>query len=328
VAVADLSPGNSVGIGEVQACQRIPAGHKVAVHPIAVGAEVIKYGRVIGIAKESINPGEHVHSHNLGMGNSGPCSPSVWVNRARSVGSERDPAFFKGFVRPDGAVGTRNCIGVLATVSCANGAVHLIADAITGDLLSRYSNVDGIVPLGHGGGCCMAPGSEGLDILQRTLAGYARNPNFGGITTIIEKSMGAVAKSGTTPLNAVYRYAEPVKEKGLVFMDTPGYDVVSITGMIAGGASLVCFTTGRGTVCGFRPVPTLKLASTSDLYRQLPDDMDIDCGRILEGGGTLEELSKQIFLAMLDTASGRPTRSEALGFGSNEFVPWPMGAVL
>jgi altronate hydrolase len=149
----------------------------------------------------------------------------------------------------------------------------------------------------------------------------------GGITTIFEKSLGAVAKGGTTKLNAVYQYAEPVSSKGLVFMDTPGYDVVSITGMIAGGANMVCFTTGRGTVSGFKPVPTIKLASNSSMYQKMQADMDENCGKIVDGVATISELGDDIFRLILEVASGKKTRSELLGFGDTEFVPWPIGAV-
>jgi altronate hydrolase len=150
----------------------------------------------------------------------------------------------------------------------------------------------------------------------------------GGITTIEEKSLGAVAKGGSTPLRAVYRYAETVTERGLVFMDTPGYDPVSVTGIVAGGANLVCFTTGRGSVFGCRPAPSLKLATTSELYRRMADDMDFDCGAVIDGRATVAELGEALFEEIRAVASGRPTKSEELGFGDEEFVPWQLGAVL
>ncbi len=150
----------------------------------------------------------------------------------------------------------------------------------------------------------------------------------GGITTIFEKSLGAVAKGGSTPLQNVYEYAEKVSRKGLVFMDTPGYDVVSITGMIAGGANVVCFTTGRGTVCGFNPVPTLKLTSNTPMYRHMAEDMDVNCGRIIDGEADVEEMGHAIFRSILDAASGQQTKSERYGYGEAEFVPWPIGAVM
>jgi altronate hydrolase len=150
----------------------------------------------------------------------------------------------------------------------------------------------------------------------------------GGITTIEEKSLGAVAKGGSTPLRAVYGYAEPITERGLVFMDTPGYDPVSVTGIVAGGANLVCFTTGRGSVFGCRPTPSMKLATTGELYRRMTDDMDFDCGAVIDGRATVAELGEALFEEILAVASGRPTKSEELGFGDEEFVPWQLGAVM
>lgn len=149
----------------------------------------------------------------------------------------------------------------------------------------------------------------------------------GGLTTVLEKSLGAAAKGGSTRLNDVYEYAEPVTAHGLVFMDTPGHDLISITGMIAGGANLVCFTTGRGTVCGYKPVPTIKLATNSEMYHRMKEDMDVNCGAALDGDVSLDKLGEALFRLILETASGKKTKSELLGFGDNEFVPWPVGAV-
>jgi altronate hydrolase len=150
----------------------------------------------------------------------------------------------------------------------------------------------------------------------------------GGLTTILEKSLGAVAKGGTSPLTAVYEYAEPVTERGFVFMDSPGYDPCSVTGEVASGANVVCFTTGRGSVFGCRPVPSLKLASNSEMYRAMAEDMDVNCGAILDGEYSVAEMGRQIFDLVLATASGRRTASEELGFGDEEFVPWQLGAVM
>jgi altronate hydrolase len=150
----------------------------------------------------------------------------------------------------------------------------------------------------------------------------------GGITTIAEKSLGAVAKAGSTPLRAVYNYAERVTEKGLVFMDTPGYDPVSVTGKVAGGAQVVCFTTGRGSVFGGKPTPSLKLCSNSGTYQRMTEDMDVNCGEIADGTATVAEMGQRIFDLVLATASGRRTASEQLGFGDEEFAPWHVGAVL
>jgi altronate hydrolase len=149
----------------------------------------------------------------------------------------------------------------------------------------------------------------------------------GGLTTILEKSLGAAAKGGSTPLNAVYEYAEPVKEKGFVFMDTPGFDPVSATGQVAGGANLLCFTTGRGSAYGCKPTPSIKLATNTPMYERMQEDMDINCGDILDGV-TLEEKGQEIFKEILAVASGKRTKSEKLGYGDNEFVPWQIGAVM
>jgi len=149
----------------------------------------------------------------------------------------------------------------------------------------------------------------------------------GGLTTILEKSLGAAAKGGSTPLNAVYEYAEPVTEKGFVFMDTPGFDPVSATGQVAGGANVLCFTTGRGSAYGCKPTPSIKLATNTPMYERMTEDMDINCGDILDGV-TLEEKGQEIFKEILAVASGKRTKSEKLGYGDNEFVPWQIGAVM
>ncbi|RWJ60816.1 MAG: altronate dehydratase [Mesorhizobium sp.] len=149
----------------------------------------------------------------------------------------------------------------------------------------------------------------------------------GGITTILEKSLGAVAKSGQSPLRAVYEYGESVTERGLVYMDTPGFDPVAATGQVAGGANVIAFTTGRGSAFGCKPTPSLKIASTSQLYRAMPEDMDVDCGDIL-GGVPHSRKGEEIFQMILATASGNPTKSEALGYGDSEFVPWQVGTVM
>jgi altronate hydrolase len=150
----------------------------------------------------------------------------------------------------------------------------------------------------------------------------------GGITTILEKSLGAVAKGGNSPLDAVCGYAEPIPRPGFVFMDTPGYDPVSVTGMVAGGANLICFTTGRGSVFGSRPVPTVKLATNSGLALRMAGDMDLDCSGVVEQGVPIEEMGRRVYDLLLDTASGRRTFSEELALGGEEFVPWQLGAVL
>ena len=150
----------------------------------------------------------------------------------------------------------------------------------------------------------------------------------GGLTTILEKSLGAIAKSGTTNLVDVVEFAEAVRTPGFVYMDTPGYDPVSATGQVAGGANLICFTTGRGSAYGCAPSPSLKLSTNTALWLKQQDDIDIDCGGIVEGLETVDQVGERIFRLMLDTASGRQTKSEGHGYGQNEFVPWQLGAVM
>jgi altronate hydrolase len=150
----------------------------------------------------------------------------------------------------------------------------------------------------------------------------------GGLTTILEKSLGAAAKAGSTPLTAVYDYAERVTARGFVFMDTPGYDPVSVTGQIAGGAQVVVFTTGRGSAFGSKPAPTIKLSTQTALARAMPDDIDLDCGDILTGGATISAKGAEILDRIIAVASGETTASEREGLGDNEFVPWQVGAVL
>lgn len=149
----------------------------------------------------------------------------------------------------------------------------------------------------------------------------------GGLTTIYEKSLGAIAKGGNTALKAVYQYAEPVTAKGFVVMDTPGYDPASVTGMVAGGANVVVFTTGRGSCFGCKPVPTIKVATNSPMYERMIDDMDIDAGRVLQGA-SVEEVGHEIFEKIVAVASGENTKSEAQGIGDEEFCPWSIGPVL
>jgi len=149
----------------------------------------------------------------------------------------------------------------------------------------------------------------------------------GGITTVFEKSLGGVAKGGTTPLMDVFNYGEPISTRGFVFMDTPGHDPVSITGLVAGGCNVICFTTGRGSVFGCKPVPSIKLATNSLMYRHLEEDMDLNCGVIVEGT-PLPVVGKQIFEEIVAVASGKRSKSELSGVGEEEFAPWIIGPVM
>ena len=167
---------------------------------------------------------------------------------------------------------------------------------------------------------------------ERNFGSMDNNPSpgnkRGGLTTILEKSLGAVAKGGTTPLNGVFRYGEPIDTKGFVFMDSPGYDPCSVTGQVASGCNIVCFTTGRGSAFGCKPAPSLKISTNNQLYERMPEDMDVNAGDIVSGVASVEDVGKEIFRLLLRVASGEPTKSEAQGLGDNEFVPWQIGATM
>ncbi|MPW22669.1 altronate dehydratase [Paraburkholderia sp. CNPSo 3157] len=492
VALRAIEAGTSIEAGgqSVLAGSEIPAGHKLAIRHISRGSAVTKYRQTIGVALTDIEPGEHVHVHNVGMPeHHSHCSAHNGAAPARTVAAQSET--FQGFLRANGEVGTRNYVGVVASVNCSASVCHAIADAFRGDAMAPFDAVDGVVAITHQSGCGMSAAGDGMTLLRRTLIGYAHNPNFagvlvvglgcevnqvsgimnspgpdrpdlvqslviqdeggvretvargiaivremlsaanrltrtavpaarlkvglqcggsdgysgitanpalgaavdllvrsggtailsetpeiygaehlltqratstelaqrlldklrwweryaaesggdmnnnpspgnkaGGITTILEKSLGAVSKGGSTALAAVYDYAERVSMPGLVFMDTPGYDPVSATGQIAGGANLVCFTTGRGSVFGSKPVPTIKLATTTGLFERMRADMDFNCGRIVDESLTVEEAGTQLFRLMLDVASGRKTQSERNGIGDREFVPWMRGAIM
>ena len=150
----------------------------------------------------------------------------------------------------------------------------------------------------------------------------------GGLTTILEKSLGAVAKGGNSILEDVLSYAEPLKNKGFNFMDSPGYDPVSVTGQVASGANVICFTTGRGSCFGCKPVPSLKLSTNTSMYEKMSEDMDINCGTIIEGKEKIEDVGKKIFELVVNTASGNPSKSELNGYGDEEFNPWQVGVVM
>jgi len=467
----------------------VPSGHKLAVRDVAAGAAVHKYGQSIGRASADIAAGQHVHTHNLGMDDTSR-TYEFGTARTRLPAPSGPPRTFQGYRRANGHVGTRNVVAVLTSVNCSASAATMIAEQFRGTALDAFPNVDGVVALTHQSGCGLVSGSDGANMLVRTLRGYARHPNVGGLlvlglgcemvpaaslvegldlpadtivqtltiqdtggvratvaagvelirqmlpvldarrrepapvselvlglncggsdgysgitanpalghasdrlvaaggtsilgetpevfgaedlltrravspevgrrlleriewwkqyagagggtldnnpspgnkagglTTILEKSMGAVAKAGQADLQAVYEYAEPVTDHGLVFMDTPGYDPVSVTGIVAGGATVVCFTTGRGSVFGCRPTPSIKLATNTEMYQRMAGDMDLNCGRIADGTAELSQVGDEIFELIIAVASGRQTVSEELGIGQEEFVPWQLGTV-
>jgi altronate dehydratase len=474
-------------VQNIRARDPLAAGHKMAIRAIPAGAPVHKYGQIIGLATRDIFAGEHVHSHNLAIGDIHAREPGTALSKSMTTPAKREPASFEGYRRADGRVGTRNAIGIIASVNCSATVVRRIARRFEDNL---PAGVDAVVPITHSSGCGMSRSGVGFDTLDRTLAGYARHPNFGavlliglgcevtqiddmlsrhglapgerlrtltiqdaggtaeaiergsaivadlietvsndrrlsqpiaglvlglqcggsdgwsgvtanpslgaaadllvaagatvilsetpeifgaehlllaratsrnvadalsaridwwqahasqhqvsldnnpspgnkagGLTTIFEKSLGAVAKAGSSPLSDVIGYAEPCRTHGLVFMDSPGYDPCSATGQIASGANLLAFTTGRGSVFGTQLAPCLKLASNAKLARSMANDIDVDCSAVLDGSSILE-MGEIIYDALIAAASGRPTKSEALGIGDFEFVPWQLGAWL
>jgi altronate hydrolase len=225
----------------------------------------------------------------------------------------------------------------------ANPALGVAADLLVRNggtaILSETPEIYGAEHMLLGRAVSEEVGHKLLDLLrwwevyaERNGESLDNNPSpgnkAGGLTTILEKSLGAAAKGGRSDLVDVYRYAEPVKKRGFVFMDTPGYDPVSVTGQVAGGANIICFTTGRGSCFGCKPAPSLKLATNTPMFNRMADDMDINCGAILDGGASVEEMGEQIFRLILKTASGQRTKSELLGYGEDEFAPWHIGATL
>jgi altronate hydrolase len=170
------------------------------------------------------------------------------------------------------------------------------------------------------------------DYTARNQGSMDNNPSpgnkKGGLTTILEKSLGAAAKGGTTPLNGVYKYAEAVTAKGFTFMDSPGYDPASVTGQIASGCNVVVFTTGRGSAFGAKPSPSIKVATNTEMFTRMEEDMDINAGTILSDGKSVEQVGREIYDMILSVASGTVTKSEAQGLGDYEFVPWQIGAVM
>ena len=491
VARVNVGIGTAVPSEGFVSRSQVPAGHKIAARDLAAGEPILKYNVCIGFAATDIPAGTYVHSHNTEFRE---------FDRDYAHGQHYAPvpllppeqqATFDGIVRSNGQVGTRNYIGILSTVNCSATVVHRIAEWFTPERMADYPQVDGVVALSHGLGCGMEMSGEPMDLLRRTLGGYALHANFaavlivglgcernqlalllkdqglqansrlhtfvmqenggtrktieagieavrgllpeanlvrrqpvsashlkiglqcggsdgfssitanpalgaavdilvrhggtailsetpeiygvehtltrrarspeigaklverirwwkdeyspgrdvqingnvspgnqmGGLANIFEKSLGSSMKGGTTGLMEVYRYAEPVTQPGFVFMDTPGFDPVSATGQIAGGANLICFTTGRGSMFGAKPTPSIKLATNTPMYEKLVDDMDINCGEILDGTATVGQMGQKIFELMLETASGSRTRSEELGLGDHEFVPWNIGVV-
>jgi altronate hydrolase len=495
VALRPLSPGQIVEDGEVLIEVRtpIPPGHKVAARRIPQDAPITKYGQTIGNALDSIFPGDHVHVQNVTVRDF--ARDYAFCQDRPPLPPPAEPRTFLGFDRGNGRWGTRNYLALISTVNCSASTSKYIAEKLrTRGVLDGFSNVDGVVPITHKGGCAMQDGGPDHRQLERTLAGFAQHANVaayiliglgcetgqaatliereqlvqldrrrppppvlsiqecggiaatvdagvklvaemlprindvkrtplpasrlilgtncggsdgysgitanpalgyaadllvqqggtvilgetpelygaehlltrravtpavgeklierikwwewytsmfgaainnnpspgnkdGGLTTIFEKSLGAMAKGGTTALVDVVHYAEPVRTPGLVVMDTPGFDPVSMTGIVAGGANVLVFTTGRGSVYGCKPVPSLKVATNSRLFHHMNADMDIDAGTIVDGT-PVAAVGRAIFEAILATASGAKTKSERAGVGEEEFAPWSIGPTL
>ncbi len=488
VARIDIAQGTVLADEGVTCLNRIPAGHKIAVTPLKKGEAILKYNTIIGFAAADIRPGTLLHGHNIEFREFERDNAFGADVRKVEMVPEAERASFMGIVRANGQVGTRNYLGIIATVNCSATVVHKIAAWFTPERLAAYPNVDGVVAFAHGTGCGMEMSGEPIDLLRRTLGGYARHANLaaalvvglgcernqignlmssqglsenarlrtfimqetggtrktieagiaavkemlpeanrivrsrvpashisvglqcggsdgfssitanpalgaamdllvrhggtailsetpeiygvehtltrravsrevgeklverirwwkkyaegrdvqingivspgnqmGGLANIFEKSLGSAMKGGTMPLVEVYKYAEPVTQKGFVFMDTPGFDPVSATGQVAGGANMICFTTGRGSGYGCKPVPSLKLATNTPMFEKLEEDMDLNCGEILDGKASIEQMGEKIFQLILRCASGEHSKSELLGLGDHEFVPWPIG---
>ncbi|GGO88864.1 dehydratase [Marinobacterium nitratireducens] len=482
IARRDVASGSELPDGTLTRAD-IPSGHKVARRAIAKGAPVHRYNQVIGYASADIQPGDHVHSHNLEMGE--VTLDYAFCRDAKPVAPDTEQRTFMGIRRADGRVATRNYIAVISSVNCSATAAKMIGEHYR-NALADFPNVDGVLTLTHKSGCGLDHPLEGINSLKRALSGYVRHPNIahaivvglgceianlgdvlggapgdsysiqteggtqklvekvigridellpqvnavqrepvplselklamqcggssgvsgiscnpalgyavdllvrqggtailsettecygaehlltaraaseevgqklverikwwesfsaknnlvinnnpspgnkaGGLTTIIEKSLGSIAKGGTTNLNEVYGYAEQVEAgKGLVFMDAPAFDPVGATAQVAGGANIMVFTTDRGSAFGCKPAPSIKLAGSSGLFNRMPDDMDINAGTILDGDESVEEVGRRIFERIIEVASGEHSKSEALGYGEEEFCPWDMGVIL
>lgn len=492
VARSDLAIGAKLDPQGLVCRSQVSAGFKVAARNIVRGEPIRKYNVVIGFAAADIAAGSLVHSHNTEFREFDRDYAYAQDYVPVELLPEHERASFLGIVRENGQVATRNYVGILSTVNCSATVVHKIAAWFTPERLADYPNIDGVVAFAHGLGCGMEMTGEPMDLLRRTIAGYALhanlgaalviglgcernqisgllkahpdlNPNerlrtfvmqdsggtrktieagiaavkemlpqanrgtrrsvpashisvglqcggsdgfssitanpalgaamdllvrhggtailsetpeiygvehtltrracsravgeklierirwwkdvytvgrdtqingavspgnqHGGLANILEKSLGSSMKGGTGPLMEVYRYAEPVTRKGFVFMDTPGFDPCSATGQIAGGANVILFTTGRGSCFGAKPVPSVKLATNTPMYRKLTEDMDINCGEILDGTASVQSMGEKIFRHTLRICSGERSKSEALGLGDHEFVPWNIGVV-
>lgn len=251
---------------------------------------------------------------------------------------EREPCPVSGLVVALQCGGSDAWSGITANPALGYACDLLVAQGGTG-VLAETPEIYGAEHLLTRRAATLDVGEKLIGLIQwwedytsRNKGSMDNNPSpgnkKGGLTTILEKSLGAAAKGGTSPLTGVYKYAEPIRVPGFAFMDSPGYDPASVTGQIASGCNVVCFTTGRGSAFGAKPSPSIKIATNSQMYERMSEDMDIDGGRVLSQGASIEEVGREIYQMILDVASGRPTKSEAQGLGDYEFVPWQIGAVM
>src|SRR5438270_890184 len=359
IARASLPPGIVIAEG-VSTLERIPAGHKVAIRPIATGEPIRRYGQIIGFATAPIAPGQHVHTQNCGMGD----FAKDYAFSADVVATPNFdlPASFDGIRRSDGRVATRNYIGILTSVNCSAHVAGIVADAFkknpfTGDNpLADFPNVDGVVALTHKTGCGMTQ-DEPLTILRRTLGGYARHVNFSAVIVLglgcevnqigglmkeqklagrlreleIQEIGGTrkTVQAGVAFVREALQEANNVKREPVSASElTVALQCGGADGYSGLSANLVCFTTGRGSVFGCKPAPSIKLATNTPMYKRMEDDMDVNCGTILDGEETVQQCGQRIFDLMLKTASGQPTKSESFDFGGAEFAPWVLGATM
>ena len=468
--------------------QDIPIGHKVAIRPIAQGEPILKYNTVIGYASQNISPGDHVHNHNIRFDTIKEVYHYCADYTPVPILPAQEQRTFLGYVRPNGLVGTRNCIAVTVCSNCAATVARKIANHFTPEILSAYPNVDAVVPLITSSGCGLEKSGDPMIYLRRVLGGLIKNPNIagalvcalgcesnnidnffqeaglvpsptlgrlviqeeggsrksvekgismveamlslanhsvrqevpvshlkvglecggsdsfsgssanpalgkaidlliqnggtavlteptellgvegalvrrarspqvaqklidimrwwldycrgkdsqiygkvtpgnnaGGITNVLEKALGSAKKGGSTPLNDVVGYAEPVTTPGLNIMNSPSYDPVSAAAMFSGGCNLCAFTTGRGSCYGSQHFPTLKISSNTPLYLRQKDDIDLNAGAVIDGEKTLEQMGQEIFDALIEVASGMRTKSELFGMGGDEFIVWWLG---
>jgi altronate hydrolase len=345
--VVALTHGDGCGIdaqGEpIQLLRRVLAGY--AIHANFAGVMVIGLGcetNQIPALMEEYNLKEGEYFHTFTIQNTGGTAKSVKLGiekvkamlpAANNVKREEVPASHITIGLQCG--GSDGYSGITANPALGAAADLLVQHGGT-VILSETPEIYGAEHLLTRRAVSAEVGQKLLDRIAwwddycaRNNAEMNNNPSAGnkagGLTTILEKSLGAVAKCGSTNLVDVYKHAEQVTAKGFVFMDSPGFDPVSATGQVAGGANLICFTTGRGSAYGCAPAPSLKLSTNTALWQRQEEDLDINCGGIAEGLTTPQEVGAQFFQMILDTASGKKTKSEIHGYGQNEFVPWHIG---